>query len=122
MKDLLQACHDALNLMESYLVIRLGLTNPKPRVLRLCDRMGLHKPEEIRALLFVVLINAGVDLPTTAIRPTCSFMVCRGHGIACNALCACNISPDFMTTKHCKARTIMKTCDTGAQGCVSWAP
>mmetsp|Transcript_99722 Transcript_99722/g.171752 ORF Transcript_99722/g.171752 Transcript_99722/m.171752 type:complete len:1098 (-) Transcript_99722:32-3325(-) len=74
-KQLLTGVGNAMQHLRSLTEARLQVTNPKPRVIRLCERMGLQKKEEQLALLFVLLINAGVELPTYAgVRPTCAFM------------------------------------------------
>ncbi len=47
MRDLLQASAAAHSHLEQALEARLRLTHPKPRIIRLCDRIGLGKKEEV---------------------------------------------------------------------------
>eukprot|EP01012_Entosiphon_sulcatum_P017388 TRINITY_DN22172_c0_g1_i1.p1 TRINITY_DN22172_c0_g1~~TRINITY_DN22172_c0_g1_i1.p1 ORF type:complete len:515 (+),score=40.15 TRINITY_DN22172_c0_g1_i1:23-1546(+) len=73
--QVLRALQLAKSLLDARLEERLRITHKKPRVLRLCDKIGVTSACEVRAFLFVVSINAGVELPTTGtVRPTAAFM------------------------------------------------
>eukprot|EP00667_Euglena_gracilis_P001253 EG_transcript_1254 len=74
-KDLLRMGSAALEHLERTLAARLQATSPLPRVLRLADKIGLQRKEEVLAFLFVLLINGGLELPTVSgLRPTCAFL------------------------------------------------